>query len=79
MKKDVLEQLEFEKSKREILKQTQSVKSESIKKEASHKYAWELELEQYRKSKRKENYLLFGATLGIISFIIEIVRYLMEF
>jgi hypothetical protein len=79
VKKDVLEQLEFEKSKREILRQTQSGKSESVKKDASHKYAWELELEQYRKNKKKEVYLIVGATLGIISFIMQVVRYLMEF
>ncbi len=81
MKKDILEQLEFEKSKREILKQTQmskrNISIEEVKEtqpeSTNQKFAWELELEQYRKNKVKDQFVLIGAMAGIASFIMVIL------
>lgn len=81
MKKDILEQLEFEKSKREILKQTQMNKKnfsiEEVKEtqpeRTNQKFAWEIELEQYRKNKVKDQFLLIGAMAGIAAFIMVVL------
>ena len=58
MSKQLLEELEFEKNKREILKHTQKFKNTEvhspIKQEETTKYAWEYELENYRKSRIME-------------------------
>lgn len=76
MSKALLDELEFEKNKREILKQNKSTKEEdqSIKLYAKgNKYAWEIELENYRKSKIKERFYLFGSLCGIVSLIWNIL------
>ncbi|GAB6106261.1 hypothetical protein [Fusibacter bizertensis] len=87
MSKEILEQLEFEKSKRKILEQTKVIKKpESEAKDNPSKYAWEYELEFYRKSKRKDRFYAFGAICGILALVItllfngnDIWRFLMQF
>lgn len=87
MSKEILEQLEFEKNKRKILSQTNAIKKpvEDIK-DNSNKYAWEYELEFYRKSKRRDKFYAFGTICGILALIItlifngkEIISFLMQF
>ena len=106
MSRELLEQIEFEKNKREILKQntqTQSVKQPksseqtklnqkskvtetqfnnkvqkkssrepNIQIESATKYAWEYEIESYRKFRNQMRFILFGAVCGILSLIITI-------
>ncbi|MBM7562315.1 hypothetical protein [Fusibacter tunisiensis] len=79
MKKEVLDELAFEKSKREILRQNHEKMMPKQDESGERRYAWELELEQYRKSKRLKRYLILGATLGIISFVMQVVLILIEF
>ncbi|HAS74643.1 MAG TPA: hypothetical protein DCS67_10910 [Clostridiales bacterium UBA8960] len=70
MSKELLEELAFEKSKREILKQNSATKpenQETKRYEKHNKFAWEIELENYRKSKAKERFYFFGAMCGILS------------
>lgn len=57
------EDYEFEKSKQAIL-------ALNSKKE-KHPSVSELEIIEYRKRKQRESYMIFGATLGIISFVIS--------
>lgn len=90
MSKEILEQLEFEKSKRRILEQTKVIKKpENDTKGVNdnpNKYAWEYELEFYRKSKRRDRFYAFGAICGILALIItlilngnELLHFLMQF
>lgn len=76
MSKALLDELAFEKNKREILKQNRPLKDDeqSVKLYTKdNKYAWEIELENYRKSKLKERFYFFGAICGIISLIWNIL------
>lgn len=87
MKKKILEELEFEKNKREILKRTQSLNRENNRNQGqgeremmrdntfqgdtfhgeAKKYAWEYELENYRKSKAMDKFHTLGAICGIVA------------
>ncbi len=74
MKDKILEALELEKSKREILK----LRSGEVKKKLEpmtedQKYAWEYEIEQYRKQKRKELFWTVGAVLGVLAFALQLL------
>ncbi len=77
MNKALLEQLEFEKSKRKIIEKAAVNKSvpEETPSEVmeGHKYAWEYELEQYRKTKIKERFYMIGAVCGILSLGLNLV------
>ena len=71
MSKQLLDELEFERNKREILKGTRSIKPErepqnSLQNETK-KFAWEYELENYRKSKMLGKFHTFGAICGILA------------
>lgn len=86
MSKELLEELEFEKNKRDILKRSQPNKNGQnhmpIKQEDTKKYAWEYELENYRKSKTMEKFHTFGAICGIIALLLTLIinrDFLMEF
>ncbi len=90
MSKEILDQLQFEKNKREILKQSQASKqvqeAPKIQIVDTRKYAWEYELENYRKSKLKDKFHTFGAICGIIALILTLLfnfdaigRFLMKF
>jgi len=90
MSKQILDELEFEKNRRDILKHTKSSKKESdylpIKQDEATKYAWEYELENYRKSKLMDKFHTFGAICGIIALIVTIlvnldvlIQFLMKF
>lgn len=72
MSRELLDELAFEKNKREILKQNKSKIEEDSKIKLynkENKFAWEIELENYRKSKLKERFYFFGSICGIISLI----------
>lgn len=77
MSKQLLEELEFEKNKRDILKHSQPIKNGHnhmpIKQEETKKYAWEYELENYRKSKILDKFHTFGAICGIIALIMTLL------
>ncbi len=90
MSKRLLEELEFEKNKREILRHSQSPKkvreSMPLKQDEGKKYAWEYELENYRKSKVLDKFHTFGAICGIVALIMTIllnwdvlIQFLMKF
>jgi hypothetical protein len=68
------EDYEFEKNKQEILKLT-GVKT----KQNDHHAVWEYEIEEHRKKQKKERFMMFGATLGILSFLISIFLLINEF
>lgn len=112
MSREILEQIEFEKNKREILKQNTQAQSRketkssehskiteqpkkneqsklgesqfnskahkkssrepSIQIESATKYAWEYEIENYRKFRNQMRFILFGAVCGILSLILTI-------
>ena len=96
MNKALMEQLELEKRKREILKEAQNNKKETGKtKETSvpssafrderpypydkefemaspQKFAWEYELERYRKDKLKDQFYFLGAVCGILALILTL-------
>lgn len=88
MSKKVLEALEFEKSKREILKMSPIQTSEQTRESSREfdergmlnstdngqkRYAWEIELENYRKLKWKERFYLFGTFCGILALVLTIL------
>lgn len=88
MSKKVLEALEFEKSKREILKMspvqnsdqtrefTRELDERSTQKSPDYgqkRYAWEIELENYRKSKWKERFFIFCAICGILALVMTLL------
>lgn len=126
MSREILDQIEFEKNKREILKQNTQAQSNKQTKSSEHskikeqpklkeqakiidsqfnskaqkrssrepriqiesatKYAWEYEIESYRKFKNQMRFLLFGAVCGVLSLILtigfhfnEIKGFLMKF
>lgn len=90
MSKELLEELEFEKNKRAILKHTQKFKNTEahtpIRQEEAKKYAWEYELENYRKSRIMDKFHTVGAICGIGSLILTIwlnwdilIQFLMKF
>jgi len=67
------EQLEFEKSRQDILKMSgREAPSEFTGQEEEQKYAWEIELEEYRNRKRLDRFLVFGALCGVLSLLISI-------
>jgi len=86
MSKELLEELEFEKNKRDILKRSLPIKNGQdympTKQEETKKYAWEYELENYRKSKIMEKFHTIGAICGIIALLLTLIinwDFLMEF
>lgn len=62
------EQRAFEKSRKDILK----LSEKEVGKEEEQKYAWEIELEEYRNRKRMDRFLVFGALCGILSLLISL-------
>lgn len=79
MSKKITEDLEFEKNRMEILKRAQvpknaaAQKNGTIKLDEDQKYAWEYEIEVYRKQKRKEKFFIFGSVCGIISLLLTLL------
>ncbi|MCT4633128.1 MAG: hypothetical protein N4A76_10345 [Firmicutes bacterium] len=74
MSRDILEDIEFEKNRQAILKQRGKTREESVNQQVSEnqKFAWEYELEEYRKSKKREKLYGFGAFCGILSLVITL-------
>lgn len=66
---------EFERNRQEILKRT-SMPMDVAK--TGYRHAWEIELKEYRKQKRREKYYFFGSTLGIISFVLVVLSHYQE-
>ncbi|WP_430885641.1 hypothetical protein [Fusibacter sp. JL216-2] len=62
------EQRAFEKSRKDILK----LSDKEVGKEEEQKYAWEIELEEYRNRKRLDRFLILGALCGILSLLISL-------
>lgn len=74
---------EFEQSRQDVLRMAREMgdkrkaevpledKSEN-KLEGERKYAWEFEILEYRRKKRIEKFLVFGATCGVLSLIITV-------
>jgi len=76
---------EFEKNRQELLRMAREMgeqrKSDSVQKgevvnnrnlnddNSDKKYAWEYEILEYRRRRRIERYLVFGATCGVISLV----------
>ena len=76
MSKEILDQLQFEKNKREILKQNSSSQAKpkiQFEDHESKKYAWEYELERYKKDKLKSRFYMFGSICGILALILTII------
>jgi cell division FtsZ-interacting protein ZapD len=83
MNKSILEQLELERSKRDLIKAAKA-KQETMRSErqetdlqreildADQKFAWEYELERYRKDRLKDRFCIAGAICGFISLILTI-------
>ncbi|MBS7525691.1 hypothetical protein KHM83_03265 [Fusibacter paucivorans] len=83
MNKSILEQLELERSKRDLIKAAKE-KQETMRSErqdadrpqkmleADQKYAWEYELERYRKDRLKDRFCIAGAICGFISLFLTI-------
>lgn len=88
MSNRISEELEFEKSRMELLKQmnvdlsdkkvsnykTSSTSAETFNSVPTKgKYAWEYEIEDYRKRKNHERFCFFGACCGVLSLIITLI------
>ncbi len=58
------EQRAFEKSRKDILK----LSDKEVGKEEEQKYAWEIELEEYRNRKRLDRFLILGACVASFPF-----------
>ena len=86
MNKALMEQLELERRKREILKEAQNsgnrnslkvmdksyMDTEPSKTLEGRKFAWEYELENYRKMKLKDRFCVLGAFCGILALILTL-------
>lgn len=70
------EDYEFEKNKQEILKLTQT--RHSIKQE-EHASVWEFEIEEHRKRKRKDKFMIFGASCGILSMLYIMITAILNY
>jgi len=62
------EQRAFEKSRKDILK----LSEKDVGQEEEQRYAWEIELEEYRNRKRLDRFLMLGASCGILSLLISL-------
>lgn len=69
--KKTTKDLEFEKSRMEILKL--SGKNLNQKISGNHKKAWEYEYEEHKRRRKMEKFYLFGSICGILSLILTIV------
>lgn len=81
MNKSILEQLELEKSKRNLIKVANEKKqlkdngvlgSSGITPEGDQKFAWEYELERYRKDRIKDRFCIAGAICGMLALAITL-------
>lgn len=70
------EDYEFERSKQEILNLTQN---RGQLKEEAHASVWEFEIKEHRKRKRKEKFMMFGASCGILSVLYTIVTTVLNY
>lgn len=69
--KKTTKELEFEKSRMEILKLSGKNINDNIS--GNHKKAWEYEYEELKKRKRMEKFYLFGSVCGVISLILTLI------
>ena len=70
------EDYEFERSKQEILQLTQN---RGQLKEETHDSVWEFEIQEHRKRKRKEKFMIFCASCGILSLLYIIVTTVLNY
>jgi len=78
--KDLLRQLELEKQKREMARKA-SEPEQPLKSRIGGdlQQAWELELSEYQKQRKKQQFYAFGAWCGILALLIEIVTRIIPF
>jgi len=67
------EDYEFERSKQEILALTQRKPQQE-----DHSTLWAYEIEEHRKRKKRERFMMFGAICGIISLLYIIVNTILQ-
>jgi len=68
--------LEFEKNRQEILRNTKLKNGNS--QNSSKEHLWKYEIEKYRKQKKKELFYTLGSIAGFISLIITIALHYYE-
>lgn len=68
--------MEFAQSRREILKRAGRESLAYGGSDEGKKYAWEIELEQYRNRKRFDRFCIFGSICGILSLAGTVYLYL---
>lgn len=74
MKKSGHDEVELQKNRLEILKMSgKSAMIHAPEDPSDNLYAWEYELEFYKKLKRRERFYIFGSTCGIASLILVIL------
>ena len=62
-----------EREEAEFLRKVETFTSEAYNLENEKKYAWEYEIEQYRKTRMKERFYMFGSICGILGFILIVI------
>lgn len=72
-KKEILRRMKTSNSKLELSDNKNDIINKNHDNKGNHKYAWEYEIEEYRKKKNLERFYKIGAISGIISLIITIV------
>lgn len=70
------EDYEFEKNKQEILQLTQNRNSQ---KQEEHASVWEFEIEEHRKRKSREKFMMFGASCGILSMLYIVITTVLNY
>lgn len=68
------EDYEFERNKQEILSLTRSQP-----KTDDHSSVWAYEIEEHRKQKKKEKFMMFGAICGVISLLYNIITAILQY
>ena len=83
MNKSILEQLELERNKRDLIKVANEKKNTATNKpervegglvpEGDQKFAWEYELERYRKERIKDKFCIAGAASGFLALFLTLL------
>lgn len=75
--REVMNHLEFEKNRMEILKMSnkspQYPQETELTAGGTRKQAWELELDEYRKRQRREKFYFIGSVCGILSLLLTLI------
>lgn len=68
------EEYEFERNRQEILSLTQNRERND-----EQKAVWAYEIEEFRKQKKREKFMMFGAICGVISFLYLVVSTILNY